>query len=185
MSEEEKRTKKQKIEDNRRLRAMSQNVTMFSSTPSSSPSTVPETERFNFPAEYRKIFSNDDSDSDSDNITAQLVDDPNDIKDLFSLEDIFNNNDNSNTNHFDYKTLLKEGDRQLLTKIDHSYNLAVQLNTSVTKDSNSQCIRNLNNVTNVINELTQMSTLRTITFLKLIPEFNVRMVSRENKPQYP
>ncbi|CAF3920313.1 unnamed protein product, partial [Rotaria sp. Silwood1] len=64
MSEEEKRTKKQKIEDNRRLRAMSQNLTMFSITPSTSPSIVPETEPFNFSIEYQKRFSIDDEDAD-------------------------------------------------------------------------------------------------------------------------
>ena len=62
MSEEEKRTKKQKIADNRRLRAISQNSTIFALTPASSPLMVPETEHFNFPIEYQKhgIYDDDD-----------------------------------------------------------------------------------------------------------------------------
>ena len=59
MSEEEKRTKKQKIEDNRRLRAMSQNSTMFAFTPSSSPPTVPETEQFQSTIDYPKTYIDD------------------------------------------------------------------------------------------------------------------------------
>ncbi|CAF4644225.1 unnamed protein product [Rotaria sp. Silwood1] len=174
MSEEEKRTKKQKIEDNRRLRAMSQNLTMFSITPSTSPSIVPETEPFNFSIEYQKRFSNDDEDADDndnkDNI--YLFDDNNDTNDIKPFETSFSHNNNINQNKFDYKTLLNDHDRILLIKIDENYTRAVQLNISVAEGYDLPCLRNLNHITNIVNELTQMSTLRTITFLKLTPEFN-------------
>ena len=68
MSEEEKRTKKQKIEDNRRLRATSQNLTVFSFTPLSSPSIVPDTEQYNDSIQCRKYFNNDcENNKDNDN----------------------------------------------------------------------------------------------------------------------
>ncbi|CAF2714467.1 unnamed protein product [Rotaria sp. Silwood2] len=182
MSEEEKLTKKQKIEDNRRLRAMSQNLTMFSITPSNSPSIVPETEHFSFSVDYQKHFSNDDEDEDyNDNKnTIYLFDDPNDKKDIKPFAEIFNhsnnnnnnNNNNINQNKFDYKTLLNDHDRRLLTKIDENYTRAVQLNISVAEGCDLPCLRNLNHITNIVNELAQISTLRTITFLKLTPEFN-------------
>ncbi|CAF0987726.1 unnamed protein product [Rotaria sordida] len=175
MSEEEKRTKKQKIEDNRRLRAMSQNSTMFSITPSTSPSIVPETERFNFSVEYRKHFVKDDEDeddNDNNKDTSYLFDDNNDTNDFKPIKGIFNNNNNINQSKFDYKILLNDHDRILLTKIDENYTRAVQLNISVAKGYDSPCLRNLNHLTNIVNELAQISTLRTITFLKLTPEFN-------------
>jgi hypothetical protein len=159
MSEEEKRTKKQKIEDNRRLRAMSQNsTTMFSFTPSSSPPIVPETEHLNFPIEYQKHRINDNDDDYEDNKhNIRLSDDNNDF----------------NENIFDYKTLLNDHDRILLTKINENYTRAVQLNVSVIRGYDFPCLRNLNDFTDVVNEPAQMSTLRMITFLKLTPEFNV------------
>jgi hypothetical protein len=171
MSEEEKLTKKQKIEDNRRLRAMSQNSSMFSFTPSSSPPIVPETERFNFSIEYKKRIINDDDDGDyednKDNI--HLFDDNNYIK---STEDIYSNNVNQYL--FDYKTLLNDHNQVLLTKIDENYTRAVQLNVSVIRGYDFPCLRNLNDIIDVVNEPAQMSSLRLITFLKLTPEFNVR-----------
>jgi len=182
MSEEEKLTKKQKIEDNRRLRAMSQNSSMFSFTPSSSPPIVPETERFHFSMEYKKRFINDDDDDDDyednkDNI--HLFDDNNDIK---STEDIYPNNYNQYT--FDYKTLLDNHDRILLTKIDEDYTRAVQLNVSVIRGYNFPCLRNLNDIIDVVNEPAQMSALRLITFLKLTPEFNVRFFFTYTKKSF-
>lgn len=60
MSEEEKRTKKQKIEDNRRLRAVSQSLSMLS-TCSYSPSTAVEEKPSHFPP----LMSEETFDEDS------------------------------------------------------------------------------------------------------------------------
>jgi hypothetical protein len=157
MSEEEKLTKRQKIEDNRRLRAMSQNLNMFAFTPSSSPPIVPESEHLNFSIEYQKSFFHDDDDDDDTKDHIQLFDDTNDTNDEI----------------FDYKTLLNLDDRLLLTKIEENYKRAVQLNISVVRGHDLPFLRNLNDVTDVVNEPAQMSSLRMITFLKLTPEFNV------------
>ena len=167
MSEEEKLTKKQKIEDNRRLRAMSQNSTMFSFTPSSSPPTVPEEDHFNFPIKYHKriFFNNDDDDNDDDE----------DNKDHIHLFDDKNNDTNEDI--FNYKTLLNNDDCLILTKIEEDYTRAVHLNISVVRGHDIPCLRNLNDITDVVNEPAQMSTLRLITFLKLTPEFNVSFIS--------
>ncbi|CAF4615840.1 unnamed protein product, partial [Rotaria magnacalcarata] len=73
---------------------------------------------------------------------------------------------------FDYKTLLDENDRLLITQIDDNYTLAVELNVSIAEDYDLPCLRNLNHITNIVNELTHISTLRMITFCKLTPEFN-------------
>lgn len=71
MSEEEKRTKKQKIEDNRRLRALSQSLSVLSKA-SYSPSIIPDdkTSQFQFETcedtfdedsnEYKYFLSDDD-----------------------------------------------------------------------------------------------------------------------------
>jgi hypothetical protein len=163
MSEEEKRTKKQKIEDNRRLRAMSQNSTMFSFTPSSSPPIVPETEGFNFPNEYQK---QDDDDDYKTNI--HLFEDTNDILDIKPFENKFNQT------IFDYTNFLNNNDRQLLINVEKNYTRAVQLNVSVIRGYDFPCLRNLNDITDVVNEPAQMSSIRIITFLKLTPEFHVR-----------
>jgi len=168
MSEEEKQTKKQKIEDNRRLRAMSQNSTLFSFTSSSSPSTVPETEYFHFTIDYQKRLIDDDYEDNKDDI--QFFNDNHEIK---PVEELFNN---INKTSFDYKTLLNNNDRLLLTKIDENYTHAVQLNVSVIRGYDFPCLRHLNDFTDVVNEPAQMSTLRIITFLKLTPEFNVNFI---------
>lgn len=57
MSEEEKRSKKQKIEDNRRLRAMSQSLSMLST-----PFILPDENSFHF--SYEKLDDTSDEDSD-------------------------------------------------------------------------------------------------------------------------
>jgi hypothetical protein len=166
MSEEEKRTKKQKIEDNRRLRAMSQNSTMFSFTPSSSPPSVPEEDHFNFPSEYHKhIFLNNDDDDDDNKDHIHLFDD---------------NNNDTNEETFNYKTLLNNDDCLILTKIEKDYTHAVRLNISVVRGHDIPCLRNLHDITDVVNEPAQMSTLRLITFLKLTPEFNVSLYKKED-----
>ena len=150
MSEEEKRSKKQKIEDNRRLRSMSQNLTELSFTPSSSSPRVPETEDLNVLFEYQN----------NDNTNHQIFDDTN--------EEILK------INYSDYKTLLNSNDRILLTKLEDNYNQAVQLNISVIKSPEYPCLKKLHHVTDVVNEPAQIDALRMITFFKLTPEFNVR-----------
>lgn len=179
MSEEEKRTKKQKIEDNRRLRAMSQHLNMFSFTPSSSPSIVPENERFNYSIEYQNHSINDDL-NNQHNDSVFLADDNNDSNDIPSIKDILGSN-NKNQNQFDFKTLLNDGDRTALTIINDNYIRAVQLNISIVTGYDPPCLRNLNDITDFLNETAQMSTLRTITFLKLTPEFNVSLSCTANQ----
>jgi hypothetical protein len=177
MSEEEKRTKKQKIEDNRRLRAMSQNSTTLSFTSSSSPSLVPQTECFHFPIGYQKRVVAEDDDSNEDNKhNIHLFDEINDTKDLKPMEQIFNYTNNINQNIFDYRVLLNGDDRTILTKIEEDYTRAVQLNVSVVRGFDIPCLRILNDVTDVVNEPAQMGTIRLITFFKLTPEFNVRFI---------
>lgn len=182
MSEEEKRTKKQKIEDNRRLRAMSQTSTMFALTPSSSPPIVPETEHFFSPIVYQKrringdeIVDDDDDDDDSDqdhqNIN-QSFEDTNELPDIKPSADMLN--EMINGNHFDYnKSFLAHDDCVLLKTIEQNYARAVRLNVSVIRGCHFPCLRNLNDITDVVNEPAQMSSLRLITFLKLTPEFHV------------
>ncbi|CAF1250047.1 unnamed protein product [Adineta steineri] len=174
MSEEEKRTKKQKIEDNRRLRAMSHNSTMFSFTPSCSPPIVPETDRSQFSVEYQTRIIDDDGGDDyeytNDNKhNIHLFDETNDT---MPDDELSNNKSNLNQNSFDYKTLLDFEDRILLIKIEEDYTRAVHLNKSVIRGYSVPCLRNLNDVIDVVNEPAQMSTLRMITFLKLTPQFN-------------
>ncbi len=176
MSEEEKRTKKQKIEDNRRLRAMSQNSSMFAFTPSSSPPIVPETENFNFPIEYQKRIVNDDDDDDDDyrdnKNSIHLFENTNELIEIKPFENLFHKLTNQNT--FDYKTYLDNNNRQLLINIEKNYTRAVQLNVSVIRGYDFPCLRNLTDITDVVNEPAQMSSIRMITFLKLTPEFHVR-----------
>lgn len=177
MSEEEKRTKKQKIEDNRRLRALSQNSAMFSSTPSSSPPVVPETEHFFSPtAVYRKrrLHDGDDDDDDSDHDhqnTMHSFDDVDELPDIKPSADILNQF--LNGNNMNYRSSLAEDDQQLLKNIEQNYARGVRLNISVIRGYTFPCIRNLNDITDVVNEPAQMSSLRLITFLKLTPEFHV------------
>jgi hypothetical protein len=177
MSEEEKRTKKQKIEDNRRLRAMSQNSTTFSFTSSSSPPLVPQTECFHFPIGYQKRVVEDDDDNEDNKHNIRLFDEINDTNDLKPMEQIFNYTNNINQNIYDYTILLNGDDRTILTKIEEDYTRAVQLNVSVVRGFDIPCLRSLNDVTDVVNEPAQMSTIRLITFFKLTPEFNVRFIS--------
>ena len=70
MSEEEKLTKKQKIEDNRRLRAMSQSTSMLA-TNSYSPSILPD-DRYLYMS-YEQL--NGESDEDSNDFKYCLEDD--------------------------------------------------------------------------------------------------------------
>jgi succinate dehydrogenase flavin-adding protein (antitoxin of CptAB toxin-antitoxin module) len=56
MSEEEKRTKKQKIEDNRRLRAMSQSLSMLTT-----PFISPDEKLFQYSSENLNDMSDEDS----------------------------------------------------------------------------------------------------------------------------
>ena len=168
MSEEEKRTKKQKIEDNRRLRALSQNVTLSSirsSSPSSSPSIVPENERFNPSMDY-SCHLNDDDDGDVYN-----DDDESEDRHTFDSNSLSTNEELSQKSTT--VTSLSTNDRLLLSQIENSYIQAVRLNVSVIKGCSSPCLRDLRDVTDLINELAQMSTVRMITFLKLTPEFRV------------
>jgi len=177
MSEEEKRTKKQKIEDNRRLRAMSQNSTTFSFTSSSSPPLVPQNECFHFPIGYQKRVVVEDDDNNEDNKhNIHLFDEINDTKELKPMEQIFNYTNNINQNIFDYRVLLNGDDRTILTKIEEDYTRAVRLNVSVVRGFDIPCLRILNHVTDVVNEPAQMGTIRLITFFKLTPEFNVRFI---------
>lgn len=125
MSEEEKRTKKQKIEDNRRLRRMSQSLNMLST----SRRTIQQ-------HEGTAPLDNDDDDSN------------------------------------DYKDLLNDVHRDLLTKVEEHYTNAVRLNVAAMKGSNQPRLRNLTGVVDVVNEPGQMSALRMITFFKLTPEFH-------------
>lgn len=166
MSEEEKLTKKQKIEDNRRLRAMSQNLTMFSLTASNSPTLVSENELSQTSFKYQKCF---DEDKNTQNIF--LYDNINEKFDFKPVETIPQpiNNEIS----IDYKALLNENDRILLTQVDNNYARAVELNVSSAADYAIPSLRNLNHFTNIVNELTHISSARTITFLKLTPEFRV------------
>jgi hypothetical protein len=69
MSEEEKRTKKQKIEDNRRLRALSQSLSLLS-TPSYSPINLPD-EKY---IQYSDEKLNQSSDEDSNDFKYYLND---------------------------------------------------------------------------------------------------------------
>ena len=157
MSEEEKRTKKQKIEDNRRLRAVSQTMhpsSVRSSTPPSSPSIVPETE---YHQRYPTHFSHDDDDDDSH---AGTIDDA-------SSENVFP------TPTFDYRTLVDDHDARRLRTIENNYQQAVRLNVSVIEGREHSSVRHLQRLTDLVNELAQMSALRMITFFKLTPEFNV------------
>ncbi|CAM2707105.1 unnamed protein product [Rotaria socialis] len=177
MSEEEKRTKKQKIEDNRRLRAMSQNLTMFSLTPASSPSNVPETKLYSFPIKNEKHSFDDFDDNNNNNNKESLLlfdykDESANFKIMHELLNHNSNTDEIQQSSFDYKTLLDENDRLLITQIDENYTHAVELNVSIAEDYDLPCLRNLNHITNIVNELTHISTLRTITFYKLTPEFN-------------
>ena len=160
MSEEEKRTKKQKIEDNRRLRAMSQSSSMFAFTPSSSPPMVPETEHYHFPMDYQKplVQDPDDDDYEDQKNSIHLFDDTSDLLDIKQL---------------DYRTFLDNPYRQLLSDIEKNYTRAVQFNVSVIRGHDFPCLRNLTDVTDVVNEPAQMSSIRMITFLKLTPEFHV------------
>lgn len=187
MSEEEKRTKKQKIEDNRRLRAMSQNSTIFALTPSSSPPIVPENEHYFSPIVYRKRRSNDDDinddyndddDSDQDQhhhhhqTMIQSFEDTNELPDIKPTADMLN--EIIKRKHFDYnKSLLANEYCVLLKTIEENYARAVRLNVSVIRGCHVPCLRNLNDITDVVNEPAQMSSLRLITFLKLTPEFHV------------
>jgi len=59
MSEEEKRTKKQKIEDNRRLRAMSQSLSILST-----PSIIPDDKYFQYSYENVNETSDDEDSND-------------------------------------------------------------------------------------------------------------------------
>ncbi|CAF1087354.1 unnamed protein product [Adineta ricciae] len=174
MSEEEKLTKKQKIEDNRRLRALSQNSTMLAFTPSSSPPVVPETEAFQFPPVYQKRRSHYDEDETNDTKQhIRLSDEAPDVDDTNLLAEVLNKKTIlSSEQQFDYKILLDELDRLLLTKIEEDYSRAVHLNISVVRGFQHPCLRSLNDVTDVVNEPAQISTVRMITFFKLTPEFN-------------
>lgn len=189
MSEEEKRTKKQKIEDNRRLRAMSQNSTTFALTPSSSPPMVPETECFQFPFDCQKRNVDDDNDDDIHDTkhNIHLFDDTNDTNDMKPVEDISNTTNNTYQTIFDFKTLLNDDDRKILYKIDEEYTRAVQLSKSVVRGCDPPRLRSLNDVTDVANEPAQISSLRMITFFKLTPEFNVKELFflQENKATLP
>jgi hypothetical protein len=166
MSEEEKRTKKQKIEDNRRLRALSQNLSnssIRSSTPSSSPSIVPENEHFHYSVDYSMPLS--DSFHCQSNLMSEI-----------------NYDDSQRTSRmldaFDYRAMMLDSDRRSLSKIDEHYCQAVRWNISEIKGYDYPCLRKLKNMTDLINEFTQISTIRMITFFKLTPEFNVRAVVR-------
>ena len=177
MSDEEKRTKKQKIEDNRRLRARSQNVTISSirsSSPSSgSPSTVPETEHSNQTMDYSThlndidLYDDDEEEEEIENEDIHISDSSS------SSNNVELSRKSTSAASFDYKSLLNTNDRLSLTKIENSYTQAVRLNISVIKGYSSPCLRDLCNITDLINELAQISTLRMITFLKLTPEFHV------------
>lgn len=176
MSEEEKRTKKQKIEDNRRLRAMSQTSPIFSLTPSSSPPMVPETENFHSPIDYHKRVVDDDEDT---NNAMDPFEDTNDFFDIKPSVDVLNQLTSQNT--FDCKALLEQDDRLLLTTIERNYTRAVQLNVAMRRGCDFPRLRNLTDVTDLVNEPAQMSSLRMITFLKLTPEFHVRHSPRPRK----
>ena len=63
MSEEEKRRKKQKIEDNRRLRAISQSLSMLSTTPCS-PSAILDERTFQYLTSTKSDETNDDDSND-------------------------------------------------------------------------------------------------------------------------
>lgn len=134
MSEEEKRTKKQKIEDNRRLRAMTRS---FSTLPIATYSPP--------------IVSND----------------------RYSQFCFENYDDSSDGDSNEYKYLLADNIRVILSKIEQHYTQAVRLNISVIKGFESPCLRNLHDLVDVVNEPAHISTLRMITFFKLTPEFNV------------
>lgn len=162
MSEEEKRTKKQKIEDNRRLRALSQTLALSSIrsfTPSSSPSIVPETENYFFPIDY----------------SSNLIDDELNCFDE-TPEDTFQDEPSTKSCHdssFDFKNLFSIDENEQLKKIEENFIQAIRLNVSVIKGCERPCFRTLHQMTDLINELGQMSALRMITFLKLTPEFHV------------
>jgi hypothetical protein len=68
MSEEEKRTKKQKIEDNRRLRAMSQSLSMLATPPSYLPTALLD-EDYSF--ENLHYTSDEDSDDFKNSLNKQ------------------------------------------------------------------------------------------------------------------
>ena len=159
MSEEEKRTKKQKIEDNRRLRAVSQTIhrsSVRSSTPPSSPSIVPETEYYHRLISYPTLSSHDDDDSHA----VDSIDDA-------SNENVFP------TPTFDYRALVDDHDGHRLRTIENNYQQAVHLNVSVIEGRKHSSVRHLHRLVDLVNELAQMSALRMITFFKLTPEFNV------------
>lgn len=179
MSEEEKLSKKQKIEDNRRLRAMSQNSSMFAFTPSSSPPTVPETEPCHLSVDYRKRHVHyDDEETNDVKHQIHLFDETNDADEIRLAEELLNKQKYADENAFDFKNLLGADARALLSKIEEDYTRGVQLNVSVVRGHHLPCLRSLNDVTDVVNEPAQMSSLRLITFLKLTPEFNVSAAQR-------
>lgn len=161
MSEEEKRTKKQKIEDNRRLRALSQTLglsSIRSFTPSSSPSMVPENENYFFPIEYSTNLIEDDFNCFDATPEETLHEEP---------------LNKSSLNHtFDFESLFSIDEAVQLKKIEENFIQAIRLNISVIKGCERPCLRNLHQLTDLINELGQMSALRMITFLKLTPEFH-------------
>lgn len=157
MSEEEKRTKKQKIEDNRRLRALSQTLALSSIrsfTPSSSPSIGTENEQYFYSHDYSTNVFDDDLNTFDATPEETLHEHPVDVKTLFGIDESSD-----------------------LKRIDEIYIQAMRLNVSVIKGCETPCQRDLHHLTDLINELGQMSTLRMITFLKLTPEFHVRCFS--------
>lgn len=167
MSEEEKLSKKQKIEDNRRLRAMSQSSTMFAFTPSSSPPTVPETEQYQYTIDFPKIYLDDYNNDSHEHQFDSFPDSQEFLFDIKPNHDILKYFDS-----FDDQCLLNLNERLLLAKIDENYTRAVRLNVVATKNLKSSSLRNLNDVTAVVNEPTQISTIRMITFFKLTPQFS-------------
>lgn len=169
MSEEEKRTKKQKIEDNRRLRALSQTLALSSVrsfTPSCSPSIGPESENYFFPIEY----------------SSSLIDDDLSCFDA-TPEDTFHDESSTKSCHgssFDFKSLFSIDENEQWKKIEENFIQAIRLNVSVIKGCQRPAFRTLHQMTDLINELGQMSALRMITFLKLTPEFHVGFSSSDS-----
>lgn len=162
MSEEEKQTKRQKIEDNRRLRALSQNVAISSVrsfTPTSSPSIVPENE--NFPYTTENSTNLNENDDELDPFDCQ--------SDETTRDDCVR--EKSDEKGLDYKIFLNNDDRRHLTIVEDNYYQAIRLYTPIIKGHDAPCLRNLSKPIDLINELFHMSTLRMITFLKLTPEF--------------